>query len=168
MSLALHSCELWHVVILTTAVLNLPFGPWNGSAWFHKVYQAALELIARDSAGAGTLFNFLYARICADRGEAPRGTTAHRACIVQSLTHSELFESKGEKVALRRWFAWMGAWADKDNQWHGLLLVLVFVGVAQGVYKDVASSPLVAGPGAPKPPAKGTGKKRGGGRRGEQ
>ena len=35
--LAVKSSSMWHVLLLTSVVHNLPSGPWEGAAWFSKI-----------------------------------------------------------------------------------------------------------------------------------
>ena len=140
-SLALKRADLWHVVILTTVVFNLPYGPWQGSAWFSQMQDAARDLLKRAPTG-GRLFDFLYEAIARDRKETPTGTTHHKLQVLEDLLTSKGFESKGPRVALRRWFSWFQASSWHDACWHSRALCLLYLGIQAGIYKSLEQSPL--------------------------
>eukprot|EP00974_Lingulodinium_polyedra_P042297 4059141-Lingulodinium_polyedra.AAC.1 len=50
-TLALKSCDLWYVILLTSMVMNLPYGPWDGSSWFSKMQEAAFALQSKTKPG---------------------------------------------------------------------------------------------------------------------
>ena len=51
--------DQWHVILLMTAVFNLPFGPWDGAAWFNKLRDMSDES-SQSSSPSDPLFTALY------------------------------------------------------------------------------------------------------------
>jgi len=64
---ALKKAGLWSVVLLTTVVFNLAYGPWKGSAWRRKLQEGGAELAATAGVGDQLLEEF-YEPICQDLG----------------------------------------------------------------------------------------------------
>jgi len=64
---ALKKAGLWSVVLLTTVVFNLAYGPWKGSAWWRKLQEGGAELAATAGVGDQLLEEF-YEPICQDLG----------------------------------------------------------------------------------------------------
>ena len=62
--LAIKRADLWSAVLLSSVAFNVPYGPWNGSSWFHKMSEAAQDFAMRPPAGC-LLFDLFYQRICA-------------------------------------------------------------------------------------------------------
>ena len=52
---AITASGFWFVVLLTSMVFNLPYVPWDGSAWFQKMVEGAEDL-CKKSGVAGLLF----------------------------------------------------------------------------------------------------------------
>eukprot|EP00974_Lingulodinium_polyedra_P057683 5552219-Lingulodinium_polyedra.AAC.1 len=71
----------------------------------------------------------LYADICRDRGEPVWDTAQHKADLLKALLASPLLETKGDKVALRRWFSWARACPGHLEHWHSKLLLLTALGI---------------------------------------
>ena len=125
---ALKECRLWSVVLLTSVVYNINYGPWDGSAWWHKLCQGAQAYWER-ATSSDMLFGAFYTSICRDQGKVDDGSHEERARLFHNLRDAHLFGAKGPRVALRRWFSWMSAHAWHDPWWHLRLLMISAIGV---------------------------------------
>ena len=119
----------------------MPYGPWDGKAWFRKMQTMGAELCV--SIGPShPLFLALYEPICQDMGIEPIGTIEHRAMIWERVCSGDAFTTKGERVSLRRWFSWLSAADEYLKHWHSRLLLLTSIGQALDVYKHYTDVPL--------------------------
>lgn len=135
---ALEKAGLWSVVLLTTVVFNLAYGPWKGSAWWRKLQEGGAELAA--AAGVGDqLVEELYEAICQDLGVEAFGDAERKAEILEFAAAGQLQARKGERVTLRRRFSWMSAARDHDQVWHARLLVITAIGVNLGLGTEAES-----------------------------
>ena len=141
---AIKAAGLWWAVLLTSVAFNLPYGPWQGSAWFGKLQEGAAHLLEHSPSGS-KLTDALYAAMCNDRGEEPTGAAAHRKQVLRDNLRGKAFERKGPRVALKRWFSWLQAAAWHDECWHSRLLVILFLGMKSRVYKSAADTPYFGG-----------------------
>lgn len=138
--LAIKAVGAWWAVALSTIIFNLAYGPWESEAWFQKAKEGAEAYFAKIRP-SDILFNELYGPICSDRGEDPRGTLVHKQSLLKELSKSRLFFSRGEKVALRRWFSWHKAVAENLQTWHLRLCTLMALGIEIGAYKKKVDLP---------------------------
>ena len=90
------------------------------------------------------LFRVLYESICNDLSQLPTGSAAHMKTIFDSLMETRVFKRKGENVALRRWIGWVDAAHSFDSVFHSFLLVLICLGMTNGIYKTYQDVPLWA------------------------
>ena len=58
---------------------------------------------------------------------------------------------KGEKVALRRWFSWIGASRAHDKLWHARLQIISAIGFSLDLWRSKVEFPWFAGPSGGKP-----------------
>ena len=144
-TLALRHCGFWPTMLLSQLVFNLPHGPWGGAGWYEQLLQGAESLI-RHGGASGGLFSALYDNICADIGVAAAGTHKHKEEVIRFLMDSRVLGKRHEKVATRRWFSWLSAANSNLQAWHSRLLIILFVGIRQGLYKDYKDTPLWGGP----------------------
>ena len=139
-TLALRQAGLWRYVVLSSILFNLPYGPWNGGAWFGKLCESARDLAARDGTG-GALFKALYPFACRDAGEeATYGS--HMSRMVKEMADAAAFKRKGTRAALRRWFSWMQAAMEHDPTWHSRLLAILYVGLRTRAYSSLEQLPF--------------------------
>ena len=139
--LAISDSDLWWVVMLSTIVLNLPHGPWDGAA-FHQKLRDMSKLYLKGDAHQLPLFQSLLPLICADLGIKYDGSAEQAERIFQEMPESDAFVTKGEKVATKRWFSWLGAALAHDKHWHSRLCIMIALGMAEGVYKGYEQVPL--------------------------
>ena len=141
---ALKKAGLWSVVLLTTVVFNLAYGPWKGSAWWRKLQEGGAELAATAGVGDQLLEEF-YEPICQDLGVEAFGDAEHKAEILEFATAGQLQARRGERVTLRRWFSWMVAAQDHDQVWHARLLVITSIGLRLGLWTEARQHPFFRG-----------------------
>eukprot|EP00974_Lingulodinium_polyedra_P062025 5987892-Lingulodinium_polyedra.AAC.1 len=142
--MALKATDQWWVVLLTSIAFNLPYGPWEGSAWYNRMREAAADLVAK-TPSSDFLFSALYGPMCRDAGGEPSQDPAAKLLKLQELCQSEGFLKKGPRTALRRWFSWLQSATWHQQVWHSRLLTLIYAGVACGVYKTLEDCPYWSG-----------------------
>ena len=133
--------DQWHVILLMTVVFNLPFGPWDGAAWFNKLKDMSDES-SQSSSPSDPLFTALYPLLCKDFGFTPEGTPEHRRLVFTKLFEGDAFRVKGVRVSLRRWFGWLQAAHHYLPIWHSRLFAIIAQGQALGIYKHFKDVPL--------------------------
>ena len=104
--------RLRFVILLMVVVFNLPFGPWDGGAWYEKLLDLSEEM-AKSLNTATPLFIALYELLCSDLGVEPHGDAAHRQNMFDRLFSSAAFRTRGAKISLRRWFGFVAMWARR-------------------------------------------------------
>lgn len=151
---ALRQAGVWWVVLWTSIVYNLNYGPWEGQGWWQKQVEAGEEYLAK-AGPQDPLLEQLYPAICADRGIEAVGTPEHKEALLEELLASSLFQRKGPRVALRRWFSWNLAATSHDRTWHLRLLTIMGLGIEVGEYTSKADLPIfpTEPPDAPAPTA---------------
>eukprot|EP00974_Lingulodinium_polyedra_P064786 6260559-Lingulodinium_polyedra.AAC.1 len=141
------NASLHWVILLSSVVYNMNYGPWEGSAWWHKVQEGGR--FYWDRAGPqDLLFQEVYPRLCRDgeNGKPPQMTQEEMEEMCRSLPHSRMYEVKGPKAVRGRWFSWMTAAHWHDRHWHHRLLVLCAIGLQLGVWKKKLELPLFRPP----------------------
>ena len=79
---ALSDNGVWWCVLLSSMLFNLPFGPWEGGAWWQKSCGAAEAYVAR-ATFASPVFSALYDSICWDQKIKPTGSAEHRRATIR-------------------------------------------------------------------------------------
>ena len=138
---AVSESGLWHVILLATVVFNLPFGPWDGAAWFCKMRDMAIEM-SQSVSPSNPLFTAFYQLLCFDNGFEPLATPEHCRLVFEKLFTGEAFTVKGVRVSLRRWFGWMEAAHQYLPLWHSRLFAIISIGQSLGIYKHFSQVPL--------------------------
>ena len=87
----------------------------------------------------------MFPRICEDTGGKATASKVQRKKVLSSLSSSEAFRIKGERVAFKRWFSWLRAAEAHDKVWHSRLLCMLYLGIKTGVWKGAGSCPYWAG-----------------------
>ena len=144
--LGLQQAGVWWCVLLTSIVYNMAYGPWEGQAWFAKLQEGAREYWSHASV-ADPLFLSVYENICRDRGEEPDDSAVHKLPLISELVDASLYQRKGPRVALRRWFSWVGAAMYHNSEWHLRLLTILSIGLKLGLYKSKEDMPWFRGAG---------------------
>jgi hypothetical protein len=70
--LAVKHCGLTTVILLTTMVLNLCYGPWEGAAWFEKLKAGTVQYFGKEKAHS-PLFSAFFPAMARDQGTSPLG-----------------------------------------------------------------------------------------------
>ena len=134
---------LWPVILEYTVAMNFFHSPFGGDG-FWNVFSAAGAQMFRDLDSKNPLFNYFYSHIAYEMGsqglEYPSDT--HQAQLWNELSQSPFLSKKGDYVRLGRWMSWMREFGRREKHWSGVLLILVFVGVAQGYWNNYLASPL--------------------------
>lgn len=143
--LAVSDFGLWCVIQLATIPFNLNFGPWESTAWFSNIVQMAERLLETIDA-ANPQHTALYALICKDMGHyEPKGSPEHKRIIFEMCFQGDAFKTKGVKVSLNRWFAWLAAASLFVRDWHVRMLSYICIGQCMGVFKSWREVPFWAG-----------------------
>lgn len=138
---SINDAGLWHIILLTTVVFNMPFGPWDGGAWFVKMKEQSEEMM-QSLSPSNPLFDALYELICIDLCIEADGSVEHKAMIFRMVFAGDAFKVKGSKVSLRRWFSWFAAAHLYLPLWHQRLMALIGIGQTTKVYKGFKDVPL--------------------------
>lgn len=123
----------WGFVCISTLAMNLDFGPWDGSEFFHRSAEALRHFVANGSS-SHPLFSRFVAEIAADDGLEDGGllSSAQRQELFQSLASHRAWSRKSVRVALCRWFGWLDAAERFLETWHVRLLTYLWVCVISG------------------------------------
>lgn len=130
---AIRDSKLMSTMYATTVIFNYKSGPWASSAW-HKAIIECIADMARTLAPNDPLLLRVWPSICRDKGwvlESEVGEDA-RAEFVSLLCTSKETQSKGEQVALSRWFSWMHKEHAERPEWHTRMLALLFYNIMHG------------------------------------
>jgi hypothetical protein len=82
--------------------------------------------------------------ICQERHiwDLNMGSEEHMRSVFEGLKYCQVFKTKQERVKLGRWASWFNA----NRSWRGqrmpLLLILMYMGVRKGWFKNIADLPL--------------------------
>ena len=128
----IRASRTWSTILITLPVLNLPHGPWNGAKWFVQIQDSLKEWMA-SKVGGDALWQFIYPRICHDRGELAEATMPGKEEeVLESLTLDEQFQKRGPRVTLCRWFNWFDTAVWLEERWHTRLAALLFLCIQTG------------------------------------
>ena len=139
--LSVSDAGLWFVVQLATIPFNLNFGPWEGCAWFARTKVMSEELI-QSLTPDNPLYSALYELMCQDLQIPPEGTANHKRIVFEMAFSGSTFKTKGTKVSLNRWFAWLEAAAFFVQTWHVKLMSMLCIGQSLGVFTSWRDFPL--------------------------
>jgi hypothetical protein len=133
--LALGACKLRPHVWVSTVVMNMVFGPWDGQTFWSDILAGWKEYLAHADGPQDPLFQELLPFILDDFriGEPCEGDADDLAWQAwQRLRDGEGFSRKGNKVNLTRRFAWNSVAMEFDKVWHLRLVVQAFMGLRLG------------------------------------
>lgn len=133
----------WVIVCEHTLLFNVRTAPWQAGGHFNLLSEAAATYFTTRSPSC-PLFLMMYEHICNERNEAvvDRGTPAHFQKVWNDIKGLEVFRKKGTRVKLGRWGSWFRACRSWDGMRNGCLLVLLYMGVLRGWWRDLADMPL--------------------------
>ena len=139
--------QYW-AVLLCRVVFNLPYGPWDGKAWWEKMVQQVGDMVFLLPVD-GPIWGELYPRVCLDHGETPTWTHQHKAAILQRAAF-ECTKAKLERMAINRWLSYVSCSPKHLPQWHSRCLLALMIGMRDGTYRDRKEFALWEGPAASK------------------
>jgi hypothetical protein len=154
--LALKDAQLMKVIYTSTVLYNYKAGPWNSAAWFKTIKGAVRDLQATMTC-EDRLLKKVWPLICADRRWVDEWDTnmVARQEFIGELHKTHEPQTKGEQVALSRWFSWMRAERNERDEWSTRLLILLFYGIYTGairrswqIFRDLPSVGQLPGVGA--------------------
>lgn len=135
---------MWTFILEWVVVLNLPLGPWLGSAW-HQTMRDGLASYMASHDWTCALFQSLYERIAFefnDASPAVLGSEQHMKKIFDDVGSAKVFRTKGTRVKLSRWISVWDAWAEFAPYRSAYLLILSYVCLRQGVVKHRDELPM--------------------------
>ena len=141
---ATRECGCWTLVLEWGCVANFRGGPWRGATFLQKV-KGACDVYFRDCSIEDDLFKLLYERLAVDfncQDDLDFGSQAHRRKVWDLAAAHKSTLNQGQKMKLGRWGSWFMAQEQLRSGRHTLLLGLVLVGIEQGWWPSLASSPL--------------------------
>ena len=71
--------------------------------------------------------------------------------IFSEMVYGKIFQKKGEKVALRRWFSWVAGIDSLDCRWNSWLCTLINIGLSKSYYNSYQDVPTWKGHPRPLP-----------------
>lgn len=146
----------WGFVCISTIVMNLDFGPWDGSEFYHRSAEA-LRHFAVNASVSHPLFARFVADIAAEDGigDGALLNSSQRQAIFESLASHRSWSRKSLRVALSRWFGWVDSAAAFLETWHVRLLSYLWVCIVSGYGKlidhDLLQNRSEAPPQKPQP-----------------
>ena len=139
--LALQDCGQYWAVLLARVAFNLPYGLWDGQAWWGKLIQQA-EDAAKVLPVEGPIWQEFYPRVCRDRGWPVKDELAHRKWALEE-TMQLTSRAKGSRMALNRWFGYLACLPDHLPEMNTRLLLILLIGMRLNVYRDRQEFPLL-------------------------
>lgn len=143
-SLACREASLWGSVLELIHCINLPFGPWRSEAWWSTL-RGSLNTYLKRSDENDALFQSLWPQMAddlQDRLTTERGSDRQQKEVFKILCGAEMFQSKGRRVALCRWFGFYVALKDFLPKFHMFLLALCVLLRDKGVYRSILDMPI--------------------------
>eukprot|EP00971_Amphidinium_carterae_P321375 6387649-Amphidinium_carterae.2 len=141
--LAIKASSLWSVVQEYTCVFNVHMAPWNQSAFHSIIAQVGHEYFQNCDESNG-LYKHMYEELAEERAASPMewATSEHYTNLWRSLAQSKHLRSEGDHVKLGRWYSFFKEADARSESLAELQLILLYIGVQQGWWKDFESSPL--------------------------
>ena len=136
--LALKDAGIWLAVLEVALAVNMPAGPYDGASWFHQMSTAAQRFTA-STTHEDPLFQASYDAISLDLGSGilpeDHGTLSHENTVHNAVPRMEVFQNKGSKVKMCRWFNWFEGAKRLLSCWHVMVMILTFFLVQDGVIR---------------------------------
>lgn len=118
-------------------ILNFRHGPWLSCSWWEQL-RAGVDEFIRLTGPEDELWMSFYPAIAKELGvdrDMAAGTYDHIEQVKLMMITAKVFETKGEKVALRSFFKWVRSMKEFRKGWHALLTVLIVIGARKGWFK---------------------------------
>ena len=136
--------QYW-VALLCRVVFNLPYGPYDGRAWWEKLSQQANDMEGILPVG-GPIWREFYPLVCKDHGcFPPSWAPGHMQAMLQVVA-STCAGAKGGRMAMNRWFGYLQCIPQHQNHWHSRCLLVLLIGMRAGLYRDHLEFALWGGP----------------------
>lgn len=121
---------LWGFCLLLQVVMNLDYGPWDGSAFFVKAQEANKKLMVSGGVQQPLVRHF-WTDILQDIGAWDR---RHDEGIEEDVGDKlkHCFDAKSERVSMNRWMALVRSAEAYLPLWHCRLVVYLFLCLAEG------------------------------------
>ena len=88
------------------------------------------------------LYTAMYELMCQDLQLPVEGTATHKRLVFDMSFQGPAFNSKGTKVSLNRWFAWLEAASFFVQGWYVRMMCILCIGQTMGIYKSWMDFPL--------------------------
>ena len=136
-TLACKESGVWPVIVCTTVIYNLHFGPWASAAWFGTVKEGMTEMVVNMDPSNRLLGHF-WNDILQDADIPTTEGQQHLAKVefLKTLPDTKPLHNKGEQVALSRWFSWQHAARWWRPVWTVRLIGLIHVCLQRGDLKS--------------------------------
>ena len=80
------------------------------------------------------MYTAMYELMCQDLQLPVEGTATHRRLVFDMSFQGPAFNSKGTKVSLNRWFAWLEAASFFVQGWYVRMMCILCIGRTMGIY----------------------------------
>lgn len=143
---AVEDAGLGHVKLEAILLFSFASGPWKGAAFFQNVKDASLDFFhGLPGQKADELFSLMYDDICKDLGlccTAEYGTPEHMKYVREQASQCSVFQKKGEKVKLSRFFSFIRKAREFESCWWSLACVLLYTGMLSRWWSGLDETPL--------------------------
>ena len=135
--IAIGECGWTGTIREAQVALNFKFAPYLSNNFFGQLCRGLRDWVEKGSVH-NDLFIQLYPSIAADMGQASDpsyGSLEHMVSIFRQIAVDDMFETKGERTAMRSFWKLPKQLGDHLlPAWHSLLLVLLHLGLKMGLY----------------------------------
>lgn len=143
---------LWEVVLLSSVLFNINFGPYDGSKWWRTCQEAATEYFQKIGSPRCALFLSMVPSIAKERGEAHLVTEPNYAeRLWEQMQSMECMQWKGPKMALCRWFSWHECYRFWRGCWSMRALIMLYWGLQMGYLTEEPGTSVLRLSGVLKP-----------------
>ena len=135
---AIAACGWWGHIILSTWMMNVLHGPYDGCKFYGDMSHAAKEYASLATEDDPLLQSFARG-LLHDRGELYRAMEPDiLSVLLQRVRNSVAWKRIDERTSLNRWFQWVWRAFQTDTVWHERVVVQVFLGLQCGHIKKAA------------------------------
>ena len=140
---SLNEAGLKCVLLERALVQNLPSGPYKGAAFHSEVKKQGLQFVTSNDA-TSPLFLAAFDHLCqaADNFPDDYGSLRHREEMWARLANSPHLRRKGVHCRVGRWYHVLDACDDTDAHLPELLVFLSYIGIKDGYWATLETSPI--------------------------
>ena len=132
--LGLLQAGAWEAVLLTTIPYSINEGPWHSSGFLRQLVGSLEQYLVASDPHTDRLLQSLLPKIARDLGkEEELGTPAFLTFVVRLVENSPELRTKGEVLALCRWFSWVKAHEHWQPFYHLRLFVMLLWAMSVGL-----------------------------------